>query len=207
MNKKYIYLSKEEAKKGIALVYEVTDKALSENEIKIKYDNRCCLYIGEDLPHYITYVEEGNTVREATEEEKLERGDRDLYVGEVYINGRIEQIEIPKRMIKPTWDNEKKEWKEIATLKEIEKYFMDRIQEYMDNKAKSYGFDNIVTASTYIDSKVERFKNDSRALLDWRDNTWDKAYTILEDVLTEKREIPTLEDLLKELPQLKDGGK
>ncbi len=207
MNKKYIYLSKEEAKKGIALVYEVTDKALSEDEIKIKYGNRCCLYIGEDLPHYITYVEEGNTVREATEEEKLERGDRDLYVGEVYINGRIEQIEIPEGMIKPTWDNEKEEWKEIATLKEIEKYFMDKLQEYMDKKAKTYGFDSVFNAASYIDSKIERFKNDSRILLDWRDSTWDKAYTILEDVLTEKRGIPTLDELLKELPQLEDGGK
>lgn len=207
MNEKYIYLSKEEAKKGIALVYEVTDKALSENEIKNKYENRCCLYIGEDLPHYITYVEDGNTVREATEEEKLERGDRGLYAGEIYVNGRIERIEVPKEMVKPIWDNEKREWKEIATLKETEKYFMDKIQEYMDNKARTYGFDSVFNAASYIDSKIERFKNDSRILLDWRDSTWDKAYTILEDVLTEKREIPTLEELLKELPQLEDGGK
>lgn len=207
MNKKYIYLSKEEAKKGIALVYEVTDKVLSENEIKNKYGNGCCLYIGEDLPHYITYIEDGNTVREATEEEKLKRGDRGLHAGEIYENGRIKQIEIPEGMINPIWDNEKREWKETATLKEIEKYFMDKLQEYMDNKAKTYGFDSVFNAASYIDSKIERFKNDSRTLLDWRDSTWDKAYTILEDVLTEKREIPTLEELLKELPQLEDGGR
>lgn len=46
MNKKYIYLSKEEAKKGVTLVYEVADKVLNENEIINKYGDGCCLYIG-----------------------------------------------------------------------------------------------------------------------------------------------------------------
>ncbi|MHD0318630.1 hypothetical protein [Fusobacterium sp. THCT1E2] len=119
----------------------------------------------------------------------------------------VEMKSAPSEMIKPEWNTETREWEETADLKDIEKYFMDRIQEHMDKKAKTYGFDNVVTASTYLDSKVERFRNDSRMLLDWRDSIWDKAYSILENVLSGKREIPTLEELFKELPQLEDGGK
>lgn len=130
MSKKYIYLSKEEAKKGIALVYEVKDKALNENEIKNKYGEKYCLYIGEDLPHYITYVEDGNTVREATEEEKLERGERGLYNGEIYVNGRIEQVEIPEGMIKPIWNSKEGKWEEKAIKEELIEARKNKIVEY-----------------------------------------------------------------------------
>lgn len=130
---------------------------------------------------------------------------------EIIFDGRklilAEMTPSPLEMIKPEWNRETREWEETADLKDKEKYFMDKIQEHMDKKAKTYGFDNVVTASTYLDSKVERFRNDSRTLLDWRDSTWDKAYTILENVLSGKREIPTLDELLKELPQLEDGGR
>lgn len=130
MNKKYIYLSKEEAKKGVTLVYEVADKVLNENEIINKYGDGCCLYIGGDLPHYITYIEELNTVREATEEEKLERGDRSLHVGEVYLNGRIKQIEIPQEIIKPVWNNGEEKWEEKATREELIEVRKNKIVEY-----------------------------------------------------------------------------
>ena len=134
-----------------------------------------------------------------------ETGKEIIFDGNKLILAEIKSI--PPEMIKPEWNRETREWEEKATLKDKEKYFMDKIQEYMDKKAKTYGFDNVVTASTYLDSKVERFRNDSRILLDWRDSTWDKAYSILENVLSGKRDIPTLEKLLEELPQLEDGGR
>ncbi|HBJ78397.1 MAG: hypothetical protein OGM09_01400 [Fusobacterium varium] len=130
MNNKYIYLSKEKAKKGIALVYEILDRELSENEIINRYGNNICLYIGEDLPHYITYVDELDIVREATEEEKLERGNRDLYMGEIYTNGKIKQIEIPQGIIKPVWNNEKEKWEEKATREELIEVRKNKIVEY-----------------------------------------------------------------------------
>lgn len=84
---KYIYISKEEAKKGVALVYAVTEEPIQNMDEY--FEKKACLFIGQDLPHFITYLENENTVREATEEEKLERGQRQLSKNEILKNGKI----------------------------------------------------------------------------------------------------------------------
>lgn len=86
---RYIYISKEEAKKGTALVFAVTDEPIKNMEEY--FEGRACLFVGEDLPHYITYLESENTIREATEEEKLSRNQRVLSDNEIVNkNGVIE---------------------------------------------------------------------------------------------------------------------
>ncbi|MGL5057299.1 MAG: hypothetical protein ACRC6A_08060, partial [Fusobacteriaceae bacterium] len=86
---RYIYISKEEAKKGTALVLAVTDEPIKNMEEY--FEGRACLFIGEDLPHYITYLENENTIKEATEEEKLARNQRILSDNEILNeNGVIE---------------------------------------------------------------------------------------------------------------------
>ncbi|MGL5153071.1 MAG: hypothetical protein ACRC7N_21130 [Clostridium sp.] len=86
---RYIYISKEEAKKGTALVFAVTDEPIKNMEEYFK--GKACLFVGEDLPHYITYLESENTIREATEEEKLARNQRVLSDNEILNeNGVIE---------------------------------------------------------------------------------------------------------------------
>ncbi|MGL5990048.1 DUF4376 domain-containing protein [Cetobacterium sp.] len=86
---KYIYISKEEAKKGTALVFAVTDEPIKNMEEY--FEGRACLFVGEDLPHFITYLEDKNIIREATEEEKLARNQRTLNENEIINkNGVIE---------------------------------------------------------------------------------------------------------------------
>ena len=86
---RYIYISKEEAKKGVALVYTVSDEPVANMEEY--FEGKACLFVGEDLPHFITYLEDENTIREATEEEKLERNQRILAGNEIINeNGKIE---------------------------------------------------------------------------------------------------------------------
>lgn len=84
---KYIYISKEEAKKGVALVYAVTEEPIQNMDEY--FEKKACLFIGQDLPHFITYLENENTIREATEEEKLERRQRQLAKNEILKNGKI----------------------------------------------------------------------------------------------------------------------
>lgn len=85
---KYIYLSKEKAKQGISLVFYVGDTPVENMEEY--FEGQACLFIGEDLPHFITYIKETNTVREATEEEKLARNQRELSTNEILDkNGKI----------------------------------------------------------------------------------------------------------------------
>lgn len=83
---KYIYLNRDEAKKGIALVV-----AVEENKI-LNYKERfgdVIEYIGDDIPHFITYDEKAETIREATEEEKLARKQIELADNEVIIDNVI----------------------------------------------------------------------------------------------------------------------
>ena len=83
----YIYVDKEEAKKGISLVL-----AVSENKIedyKNILGNNSVEFIGEDLPYYITYDEDKNIIRESTEEEKLARQQIELKDNQVIIDNQI----------------------------------------------------------------------------------------------------------------------
>ena len=85
--KKYIYLDREKAKEGVSLVYEVSETKIENYEEY--FEGNAVEFYGEDLPHFITYLEESDSIREATEEEKLERGDRVLNDGEILVDGKI----------------------------------------------------------------------------------------------------------------------
>lgn len=87
MSKKYIYISREQAKKGVSCVFAVKDEPIKN--MAEYFEGKACLFIGEDLPHFITYIAEQDTIREATEEEKLERNQRKLSENELLIDGKI----------------------------------------------------------------------------------------------------------------------
>ena len=87
MSKKYIYISREQAKKGVSCVFMVSDTPVQN--MAEYFEGKACLYQGEDLPHFITYLPESDTIREATEEEKLARKQRSLAENELLIDGKI----------------------------------------------------------------------------------------------------------------------
>lgn len=87
MSKKYIYISREQAKKGVSCVFMVSDTPV--NNMAEYFEGKACLYVGEDLPHFITYLPEADTIREATEEEKSERNQRKLAENELLKDGKI----------------------------------------------------------------------------------------------------------------------
>ena len=83
----YIYLDKEKAKEGIALVVAVLEE--QNKNYKKDYGENIVEFIGEDLPHYITYVEETDSIREATQEEKVARQQITLEDNQVIIDNII----------------------------------------------------------------------------------------------------------------------
>lgn len=87
MSKKYIYISREQAKRGMSCVFAVKDEPIKN--MAEYFEGKACLYVGEDLPHFITYLPELDTIREATEEEKLQRNQRSLSENELLIDGKI----------------------------------------------------------------------------------------------------------------------
>lgn len=90
----------------------------------------------------------------------------------------------------------------VPTEEEIQKMLTDGVQSYMDTKAQERGYDNIHTACSYVNSTDEVFKAEGTACLAWRDQVWRKCYDILAEVKTGKRAVPTLEEVIAELPVL-----
>lgn len=87
----YIYLDREKAKEGVSLVFKVSETKI-EN-YKEYFEGKAVEFYGEVLPHFITFINETDSIREATEEEKLSRGERSLAEGEAVINNVIVQYD------------------------------------------------------------------------------------------------------------------
>ena len=90
----------------------------------------------------------------------------------------------------------------IPTQEEVKKMFTDAIQKYLDTTAQSRRYDNIFTAISYVNSTDETFAREAQACLVWRDKVWRKCYDILDAVEAGEREIPTMEELIAELPTI-----
>jgi len=53
------------------------------------------------------------------------------------------------------------------------------VQSQLDSIAKTYGYDSILTAVTYIGSPITKFDGEAIAFRNWRANCWDTCYTLL----------------------------
>lgn len=127
----YIYIDKEEAKKGIALVLCVSEEKIinykdniGENTIEFK---------GNNLPHYITYDEKEDIIREATEEEKIKRKQLVLEDNQVIIENQIF-----------TYD---KKYQKVIAGKIIDKTLKELVET------------NILTIEEVKKKKIEELKN------------------------------------------------
>lgn len=84
----------------------------------------------------------------------------------------------------------------------IQAELTDAVQRRLDEFAQTRGYDGIMSACTYATSTVERFRREGERAVTLRDNTWAACYTLLDAVLAGERPVPTLEEVLAELPPL-----
>ncbi|RED07004.1 hypothetical protein [Ectopseudomonas oleovorans] len=95
--------------------------------------------------------------------------------------------------------------KDLLAQQELTTTFERAIQGHLDAAAKSRGYDSIATAVSYAEEPaVPRFQEDGKAMRAWRSLVWAYAYQELDKVKAGKREIPTLDAFLAELPALPD---
>lgn len=80
--------------------------------------------------------------------------------------------------------------------------FTAAIQQRLDEFAKTRGYDSILSACTYATSLVPAFKTEGQYCVEARDGTWSSAYTIMAAVQSGQRSMPTLAEVLAELPNL-----
>jgi hypothetical protein len=86
------------------------------------------------------------------------------------------------------------------TAAEIEAQMTDAVQSQLDSTAQSYGYDSILSAVSYRDSTVPKFATDGVAFSAWRDACWSHCLQVLADVQAGTRSVPTVAQLLLELP-------
>lgn len=88
---------------------------------------------------------------------------------------------------------------QILSPEEIQERLTSIIQYKLDSFARTRNYDSIISCCSYFNSKDEKFSKEAEQCIDLRDATWRKAYEILDDVKSGKRNIPTEEELLEEL--------
>ena len=81
---------------------------------------------------------------------------------------------------------EQTEW--VDTLKIT---IIDAVQTRLDNFARTRNYDGILSACTYATSAVVQFKSDADYCVSARDSTWSALYTILNEVNSATRAMPS----------------
>ena len=88
------------------------------------------------------------------------------------------------------------------TAEQIVAQYTAAVQKRLDDFARTRNYDNIMSAATYATSTVPKFKAEGQYCVEARDATWAKCYEVLAAVEAGSRPMPTLEELLAELPVL-----
>lgn len=95
---------------------------------------------------------------------------------------------------------------EDIPLTEIHEYHIkvltDAVQHHLDTTAQSRKYDNIISLCSYASSSNVRYGNEGTAGLIWRDAVWTYCETVVDDVILGNRTIPTVEELIAELPTI-----
>lgn len=87
------------------------------------------------------------------------------------------------------------------TLDEIRRGITNAIQAHLDTTAQGKGYDNIVSACSYAGYE-NVFQAEAVAFGQWRAAVWAYCYVELEKVLKGERPMPTIEEIISELPAL-----
>lgn len=83
---------------------------------------------------------------------------------------------------------------------QLQKQMTDAVQSALDDFAETRGYDGIMSACSYSNSTDEQFKLEADYCIKLRDETWRMGYAILAEVKAGTRAIPTVEELIAELP-------
>ena len=82
------------------------------------------------------------------------------------------------------------------------KILSNAVQDYMDDTVATKGYDDINSACSYAVSEDPTFKAEGKACVKWRDAVWKRWFAICNEITSGKREIPTPEEVIAELPKL-----
>ena len=76
------------------------------------------------------------------------------------------------------------------------------IEDLMDEKAQERRYKNADRLMVYTSSTNNRWKDEAAVFIQWRDKMFAYCYQVLSDVAAGKRIVPTVQELLNELPEI-----
>jgi hypothetical protein len=76
------------------------------------------------------------------------------------------------------------------------------IQSYLDTEAQAHFYDGILSLCSYATSTNTKFGAEGQAGVIWRDACWTVGYAIMAEVEAQTRAIPTIAELLAEMPAM-----
>ncbi|MEH6434277.1 hypothetical protein [Massilia sp. DD77] len=89
------------------------------------------------------------------------------------------------------------------TAAEIEAAYLVAVQGHMDTVARSYGYDHLLSATSYADEPaVEKYQQEGMAFRAWRSKVWAYCLQVQADVNAGVRVAPAYDALFAELPAL-----
>lgn len=81
--------------------------------------------------------------------------------------------------------------------------YMAAVQQHMDARAISFGYDNLISVITYAEEPaVARYQAEGQAFRAWRSACWLACEQMLAAVKAGERAAPTHAELIAELPKL-----
>lgn len=86
------------------------------------------------------------------------------------------------------------------TPEEIIKRYSDAVQDALDAFAQTRRYDGIMSACSYASSTDPVFAAEAAYCITLRDETWRQAYNIMDAVIAGTHPMPTVAELLSELP-------
>jgi len=85
------------------------------------------------------------------------------------------------------------------TLEQLTKTYLDAVQKFMDDAARAYGYDNLLFAVSYC-ALPGKYQAESITFFNWRTDVWAYCTGELEKVKLGTRPLPTIDEILLELP-------
>ncbi|MHB1125246.1 MAG: hypothetical protein ACYC0T_21360 [Ramlibacter sp.] len=77
---------------------------------------------------------------------------------------------------------------------------VEAIQRLLDSTAQAHGYDHIVSVISYAGSSIPKWSAEGTRAKAWRDECWFKAYEIQEAVKAGTMPLPTVEEVLAQMP-------
>lgn len=88
---------------------------------------------------------------------------------------------------------------QVVYMQDLQNAFNNAIQNHLDAKAKEFRYDNMMSARSYA-GYTNPFQTEAQTLATWCADCWTTAGTIQSDVGAGTRPMPTVDEVLAELP-------